>query len=177
MRYLSALTVVACLSIPPSLLAQDAFAGVPNEPRPSEYIHWDASAFAELQSGIVDELGDGPGIFGTQFVYTAALERAEYRHHDVQIIHRSGYTQPEIHATKWDIYVILDGSGTALLGGERVNWVDDGRPQQQQRPQLRGAREFQVTKGDMVHVPARVWHQMLTEPGESITYALINVIE
>jgi len=29
----------------------------------------------------------------------------------------------------------------------------------------------------MLHVPARVWHQVLTEEGESITYALINVIE
>jgi mannose-6-phosphate isomerase-like protein (cupin superfamily) len=177
MRYSSPLMVLAGLAIPASVLAQDAFAGVPNEPRPSEYMHWDASAFAEIQSELEDELGDGPGIFGTQFIYTAALPRADYRHHDVQIIHRSGYTQPEIHTDKWDIYVILDGSGTAYVGGERVNWIDDGRPQAEQRPRLSGAQEFQVTKGDMLHVPARSWHQVLTEEGESITYALINVIE
>ena len=94
----------------------------------------------------------------------------------MQIIHRAGYTQPEIHASKWDIYVIVDGSGTALIGGERVNWTD-GRPPEEQRPQLRGAQEFRVTVGDMVHVPARVWHQIQVKPGDSITYALINVIE
>ena len=177
MRSLCSLTILACLGIATSVLAQNPFQGIPVEPRPSEYIHWDAEAFAEFQSGLEDELRDGPGIFGTQFVYTAALPRADHRHHDVQIIHRSGYTQPEIHATKWDIYVILDGSGTAYIGGERVNWIDDGRPQEEQRPRLSGAQEFQVTKGDMLHVPARSWHQVLTEDGESITYALINVFE
>ncbi len=175
MRFLCFLTVLTCLEIPTSVLAQDAFDGIPVEPRPAEYIHWDAEAFAEFQNELEAELRDGPGIFGTQFVVLTALPQDDDRHHNIQIIHRSGYTQPEIHANKWDIYVILDGSGTALLGGERVN--DDGRPQEEQRPQLRGAREFQVTEGDMVHVPARVWHQLLTDPGESITYALINVIE
>jgi ribosomal protein L16 Arg81 hydroxylase len=46
-----------------------------------------------------------------------------------------------------------------------------------QRPRLDGAREFALTKGDILHVPARVWHQVVTEPSGSITYALINVFE
>ncbi len=117
MRFLCSLTVLACLAIAQSVLAQDVFEGIPVEPRPSEYIHWDAEAFAEFQNELEGQLRDGPGIFGTQFVYLNALPRDEDRHHDLQIIHRSGYTQPEIHATKWDLYVILDGSGTALLGG------------------------------------------------------------
>ena len=176
MRFLCSLTVLAGLGIAQNVLAQDPFASVPVEPRPSEYIHWDAESFAEFQNELEGQLREGPGIFGTQFVYLNALPQDEDRHHYVQIIHRSGYTQPEIHATKWDIYVILDGSGTAHIGGERVNWID-GRPPEEQRPRLSGAQEFQVTVGDMLHVPARVWHQVLTEPGESITYVLINVIE
>ena len=109
MRLLCSLTILACLGIATSVLAQDPFQGIPVEPRPSEYIHWDAEAFAELQSQLEQELRDGSRIWGTRFVYTSTLPRADHRHHDVQIIHRSGYTQPEIHATKWDIYVILDG--------------------------------------------------------------------
>ena len=177
MRFLCSLMFLASLGAATGVLAQDPFEGISVEPRPSEYIHWDAESFAEFQDELEGQLRDGPGIFGTQFVYLNALPRDDDRHHNVQIIHRSGYTQPEIHETKWDIYVILDGSGTAYVGGERVNWIDDGRPQEEQRPRLSGAQEFQVTKGDMLHVPARSWHQVLTEDGESITYALINVIE
>jgi hypothetical protein len=97
-------------------------------------------------------LREGRGIWGTPFVVTNALPRAPHRRHDVQIIHRAGYTQPEIHwvdaAAKWDIDVILDGSGSALIGGERVNRVA-GRPPEEQRPQLKGAQQFRVTKGDI----------------------------
>jgi magnesium transporter len=36
---------------------------------------------------------------------------------------------------------------------------------------------FQEKEGDVVHVPARVWHQVLLEPGSAMTYMLINVNE
>ena len=173
---LGSLTLLACLGNAASVLAQDPFDGVPNEPRPSEYIHWDGEAYAGFHDELTGRLDEGSRIWGTKFVYMSALPRADYRSHDVQVIHRSGYTQPEIHADKWDIYVILDGSGKVHVGGERVNWID-GRPPEEQRPRLQGAQEFEVSVGDMLHVPARVWHQVLTEEGRSITYALINVIE
>lgn len=96
------------------------------------------------------------------------LPEQPHRPHDISIVHREGYTQPEIHELKWDLYMILDGSGTLLVGGERVGWVD-GRPPEEQRPELRGARAFQVTEGDLVHVPARVCHQVVLEPGASMT--------
>ncbi len=175
MRYLCGLTVLVGLSLA-TISAQDPFGDVPVEPRPSEYILWNAESFTDFKSELEGQLRDGNGIWGTPFVVATALPRADHRPHDVQIIHRAGYTQPEIHATKWDIYVVLDGSGTVRLGGERVNWID-GLPPEEQQPQLSGAQEFQVTKGDILHVPARVWHQVVVENGRSITYALINVIE
>jgi mannose-6-phosphate isomerase-like protein (cupin superfamily) len=48
---------------------------------------------------------------------------------------------------------------------------------EEQRPGLSGARSFEVTKGDVVHVPARVWHQLVLDEGQSMTYMLINVME
>ncbi len=156
--------------------AQNPFAGVTNEPRPSEFVHLDAESSAGFTKELEGELREGPGIFGTQFAVLNALPRADHRRHDVLIIYRSGYTQPEIHETKWDLYVVLDGSGTVLLGGERVNWVE-GLPQDEQRPELSGAQEFHVTKGDILHVPARSWHQVKVADGDSITYALINMFE
>jgi mannose-6-phosphate isomerase-like protein (cupin superfamily) len=156
--------------------AQDPFAGVSKEPRPSEYLFWTAEDYESFKTALQEALADGPGIFGTQFVYQSALPEADYRPHNIQIIHRSGYTQPEIHELKWDIYVILDGSGTARVGGERSGWIE-GRPVEEQRPGLEGAQEFQVNKGDMLHIPARVWHQVVTDPDQSITYALINIYE
>ena len=175
MRIIALVVVVLSFSTV-NAFAQDPFANVTNAPRTSEFVHWDAGAFGGFKSELEEQHREGPGIFGTPFFVLTALPRADHRRHDVQIIHRSGYTQPEIHETKWDIYVVLDGSGTALLGGERVNWVE-GRPNEAQRPELSGAQEFSITVGDVLHVPARSWHQVKVAEGESITYGLINVFE
>jgi mannose-6-phosphate isomerase-like protein (cupin superfamily) len=176
MRHAGFLTVLACLALPVTAAAQDPFADVPNEPRPDEYLHWNAEAVAGFQGELDEALRNGEGIWGTPFVVATALPRADHRPHSVQIIHRAGYTQPEIHTTKWDLYVVLRGAGTVLVGGERVNWID-GRPPEEQRPQLEGAQAFEVAEGDLLHVPARSWHQVVVPEGSSITYALINVFE
>jgi len=174
-RYLL-LLLAAFSALSPLAVAQDIFGAVTNEPRPSEYLHWNADDFARIKGELQQGLDNGEGIWGTKFIYDRILEDADHRPHNISIVHRSGYTQPEIHETKWDIYVILDGSGTARIGGERIGWVD-GLPPERQRPRLEGYEEFRVTRGDILHVPARVWHQMLTAPDASVTYALINIFE
>ena len=160
-----------------STAAQDPFGDVTVEPRPEEYRHWDAEAFAEKSAELADRIERGDGIWGTGFAFDRVLEAAEHRPHNISIVHRTGYTQPEIHEEKWDLYVVVEGSGTLLVGGERTNWHDDDRPMEEQRPVLSGAQAFEVTKGDVVHVPARVWHQLVLEEGASMTYMLINVME
>lgn len=99
MRLLCFLSVLISVAPAPVALAQDPFQGVPVEPRPPEYIHWDAQAYAGFKSGLEATLRDRGGIRGTPFVVTQPLPRAPQRPQNVQITHRAGYTPPEIHAT------------------------------------------------------------------------------
>lgn len=168
--------VLALLALVPKLSAQDAFGSVTVEPRPEEYLQWDAAAVAAKKAELEQRLADGGGIWGTGFAYDRILQATDYRPHSISLVLRKGYTQPEIHELKWDIYVILEGSGTLLMGGERTNWVE-GLPPEEQHPGLEGAEAFQVTEGDVLHVPARVWHQLLLDEGQEMTYMLINVME
>jgi mannose-6-phosphate isomerase-like protein (cupin superfamily) len=176
MRLPCALALLALLMLAPGARAQDPFGDVTVEPRPEEYLLWDAEAFASKKAELAERIADGDGIWGTGFAFDRVLEAADYRRHNISIVHRIGYTQPEIHEEKWDLYVVVDGSGTLLVGGERIGWVD-GLPQQDQHPGLSGAQAFRVTKGDVMHVPARVWHQLVLDEGQSMTYMLINVME
>jgi mannose-6-phosphate isomerase-like protein (cupin superfamily) len=156
--------------------AQDAFSRVTVEPRPEEHLRWDAEAFTAKRAQLEQRLASGGGIWGTGFAFDRVIDDAPYRPHSMSIVLREGYTQPEIHQLKWDIYVVLEGSGTVLMGGVRTNWRAD-LPPEQQRPQLNGAEAFPVTAGDIVHIPARVWHQLVLEEGQSMLYALININE
>jgi len=177
MRLVAPTVLVAALLMRAPASAQDTFGSVTVEPRPEEYLHWDAAAVAAKKAELEQRIERGDGIRGTGFAFDRVLEAADYRPHSMSIVVRQGYTQPEIHELKWDLYVILEGSGTLLMGGERTGWVDDGRPPEEQHPGLRGATEFRVTKGDILHVPARVWHQLVLPEGQEMTYALINVNE
>jgi mannose-6-phosphate isomerase-like protein (cupin superfamily) len=172
-------TIPACLAslacVAP-VSAQDGFSRVTVEPRPGEYLHWNADAFAAKRAELEARIAGGGGIWGTGFAFDRVIDDAPHRPHSMSIILREGYTQPEIHQLKWDMYVILEGSGTVLMGGMRTNWVD-GLPAEQQRPGLAGATAFRVTERDIIHIPARVWHQLVLGEGESMLYALININE
>jgi len=170
------LASTGAVAVPARASAQDAFSRVTVEPRPEEYLMWDAATIAAKRAELEARLDSGGGIWGTGFAFDRVIDDAPYRPHSMSIVLREGYTQPEIHQLKWDIYVVIEGSGTVLIGGLRTNWVD-GRPAEEQRPQLTGATPFRVTKGDIIHVPARVWHQLVLEEGESMLYALININE
>ena len=158
MRRAGFLTVLACLALPAAAAAQNPFGDVPNEPRPDEFIHWDAEAVAGFQGELDEALRNGEGIWGTPFTVVTALPRADHRPHSVQIIHRAGYTQPEIHTTKWDVYVILTGAGTVLMGGERVNWIEGQTPDEptaapRRRASLRGHRGRHPSRARAVVAP------------------------
>jgi mannose-6-phosphate isomerase-like protein (cupin superfamily) len=170
-----ALVTVSVAWIQPAS-AQDAFSRVTVEPRPEEHLHWDAEAFQVKRAELEQRIASGRGIWGTGFAFDRVIDDAPYRPHSMSIVFREGYTQPEIHQLKWDIYVVLEGSGTVLMGGLRTNWRPD-LPAEQQRPVLEGAEAFPVTAGDIVHIPARVWHQLILEEGQSMLYALININE
>ncbi len=72
MRFVSLVAVVVGLGVA-NAAAQDPFADVTNEPRPSEFIHWDAQSFAGFKSELEDQLREGPGILGTPFAVLNAL--------------------------------------------------------------------------------------------------------
>src|SRR5690606_38305443 len=108
----SLLIVLALPLTPAPASPQDRFGAVTNEPMPEEFIHWDAEAFDQVRQRLETRIAEGDRTWDTRFVFESVLPQAPYRHHDISIVHREGYTQPEIHETKWDLYLILDGSGT-----------------------------------------------------------------
>ena len=97
MRNRFLLTVVCFLALPLAVQAQDQ----------AEYIHWDAASLQAFHDQLTKQLSDDPD---SGLAFTDALARSDARHHYVQVIHRRGYSRPEIHPELTDVYVILGGS-------------------------------------------------------------------
>ena len=106
------------------------------------------------------------------------LPEADNRNHYLNIVHRSGYSWAENHEAVADFYVILEGSGTLLLGGDMVDSIEiDGRPGEWRSPALEGAERYELAKGDMINIPSRVPHQWELSDDEAVTYVIVKVIE
>lgn len=79
----------------------------------------------------------------------------------------------EVHANEADLFYVVDGSATQILGGA----VIDGKqtaPGQIRGPKTEGGQTYQLDKGDVMWVPAGMPH-WFPEIAEPLGYLLIKV--
>ena len=92
------------------------------------------------------------------------------------VAHREGSGLAEIHDTQADIMVISKGEITMVYGGTIV----DGKttaPGETRGPAIKGGTEVKLGPGDILHIPAKVAHQMKLDPGKQVTYFVTKVVQ
>jgi mannose-6-phosphate isomerase-like protein (cupin superfamily) len=104
-----------------------------------------------------------------------ATERlATFGNHFTMIAHREADGEAELHDTQADFFVVQSGQATLVVGGEVV----DGKttaPGEVRGPSIKGGERKPLAAGDIVHIPAKVPHQVLVPAGKEFTYFLIKV--
>jgi mannose-6-phosphate isomerase-like protein (cupin superfamily) len=93
-----------------------------------------------------------------------------------QVSHREGSGQAEVHDKQADIMVISTGEVTMVYGGTVV----DGKttaPGETRGASIKGGTEVKLSPGDVLHIPAKVPHQMKLDPGKQVTYFVAKVVE
>ncbi len=92
------------------------------------------------------------------------------------IAHREGSGVAEWHEKQADVMFISSGEITMVYGGTIV----DGKttaPGEMRGPSIRGGTEAKLSAGDVLHIPAKVPHQMILVPGAKVTYFVTKVVE
>ena len=92
------------------------------------------------------------------------------------VAHREGSGLAELHDTQADIMVISKGQVTMVYGGTIV----DGKttaPGETQGSAIKGGTEVKLGPGDVLHIPAKVPHQMKLDPGAQVTYFVTKVVQ
>jgi mannose-6-phosphate isomerase-like protein (cupin superfamily) len=92
------------------------------------------------------------------------------------VAHREGSGLAEVHDTEADIMMISKGQVTMVYGGTVV----DGKttaPGETQGSAIKGGTEVKLGPGDVLHIPAKVPHQMKLEPGAQVTYFVTKVVQ
>lgn len=92
------------------------------------------------------------------------------------VAHREGSGVAEWHEKDADVMMIASGEVTMIYGGTIV----DGKttePGEMRGPSIKGGTEVKLAAGDVLHIPAKVAHQMMLGPGAQVTYFVVKVVE
>jgi mannose-6-phosphate isomerase-like protein (cupin superfamily) len=92
------------------------------------------------------------------------------------VAHREGSGVAEWHEKEADVMFISSGQITMVYGGTIVDSKTTA-PGEMRGPSIRGGTEAKLSAGDVLHIPAKVPHQMILAPGAQVTYFVTKVVE
>src|SRR5258706_7156586 len=92
--------------------------------------------------------------------------------YNVQTNKRTANGNIEIHEKETDIFYIMDGSATIIVGGTAVE-PKQTRPQQLTAKDIQGGQSYNLKKGDVLVIPAGTPHWFKQVNG-SINYLTIK---
>jgi mannose-6-phosphate isomerase-like protein (cupin superfamily) len=104
----------------------------------------------------------------------AAQELTRYGNHYTMLARREATGSAEVHAHEADIFVVEGGAATLVTGGKVVNGHTE-KPGEIRGSSIEGGERHPLAKGDIIHIPAGVPHQLLIEKGEPFTYFVVKV--
>lgn len=82
----------------------------------------------------------------------------------------------ELHAKFADFYVVVAGDATLVSGGKMVNGKTTA-PGEVRGDSIQDGKETKLKKGDIVHIPADIPHQLLLTKGDTFQYFIVKVQE
>jgi len=92
------------------------------------------------------------------------------------VAHREGSGLAEWHEKEADVMYISAGAVTMVYGGtiidEKTTTAGEKRGSS-----IKGGTEAKLGAGDVLHIPAKVPHQMILAPGAQVTYFVTKVVE
>ena len=101
---------------------------------------------------------------------------AKYPNHYTMLILREKSGQSELHEHMADVFVVLDGSAELLTGGRMVG-ARQTEKGESRGTGVEGGTASTLKKGDIVHIPAGVPHQVRLISGSTMTYFVVKVSE
>jgi mannose-6-phosphate isomerase-like protein (cupin superfamily) len=97
-----------------------------------------------------------------------------YPHHYTMLAFRSHSGGGELHENFTDMFVILEGNGALITGGEVAD-AKTTAPGEVRGSAVKGGSRQEFKAGDVVHIPAGVPHQMIVPAGGTVTYFVVKI--
>ncbi len=105
--------------------------------------------------------------------HKVGLDRvATWGNHGLLAIRREGDGEAEVHDTQVDVIFVTSGEGTLIVGGTVVE-PRRSAPGEIRGKSIKGGIVRKMAPGDVIHIPAKVPHQMLVP--KLLTFEVVKV--
>jgi len=91
----------------------------------------------------------------------------------IVLAQRRGAGEVEVHEKTHHVFIIVDGEATFVTGGTLVN-ARNTDPGQIRAANVQGGEVHQLTKGDVITIPAKTPHWFKEVATQTIAYYAIN---
>jgi uncharacterized RmlC-like cupin family protein len=92
------------------------------------------------------------------------------------VAHREGSGLAEWHEKQADVMFISAGHVTMVYGGTIVG-ASTTAPGEMRGASIQGGIDAKLGPGDVLHIPAKVPHQMMLAPGMQVTYFVTKIVQ
>jgi mannose-6-phosphate isomerase-like protein (cupin superfamily) len=100
----------------------------------------------------------------------------DYKSHAIKLSVRTASGGAEVHAHYDDIFLVTEGKASLVTGGSVVNAKTDSKGETK-GSSIRNGKSENIAKGDVVHIPAGMPHQLIITPGTVYSSIVIKVME
>jgi mannose-6-phosphate isomerase-like protein (cupin superfamily) len=156
------LTIGMVMAVGQWAFANDA--GSAAVPSPDQYSPSDLAAMEQK----LGQKADASGL--------AAETLKKYSTDYSMLAFRSKSGKAELHEKFADFYVVIAGQATLVSGGQMVN-ASTTAPGEVRGDAIKDGKETVLKKGDIVHIPANIPHQLVLANGNTFQYFIVKVQE
>jgi mannose-6-phosphate isomerase-like protein (cupin superfamily) len=100
----------------------------------------------------------------------------DYKSHAIKLSVRAASGGAEVHAQYDDIFLVTEGKANLITGGSVVNPKTD-IDGETKGSSIENGKSVTIAKGDVVHIPAGVPHQLILVPGNEYSSIVVKVRE
>jgi len=142
---------------------------MPQEGNPPGFFKWSAEELASRDAALATGIGQDGSSRETLADFGNPAGAHRFR-----LIRREGDGFPEQHGRIVDVVYVVSGAATLQVGGRLIN--PRGDPEDTLLGDgIEGANRYEVSAGDLMHLPVNVPHSYDVPDGGHITYVLTRV--
>lgn len=130
--------------------------------------HWTPAVLLERAAHLrkLARAGDG----------SASETIGEYPQHKAMLSFRARSGEVEVHDEWADLFVVLAGVATMVVGGTVIGAREIG-PGETRGDAIEGGMRQEMRAGDVLHIPAKTPHQVLLDGDKTVTSLVIKIKE